>query len=345
MSGTSLDGLDICIAEFLFNNNTWSYTISNSTTIAYTQSFKKELSSAYTKTGRDLMHFDALFGKWCGQQVSQFLSKEGVSVNKIDIIGSHGHTVFHEPINGFSTQIGNGAHIAAATGIPCVNNFRSGDVARGGQGAPLVPIGDELLFNEYEYCLNLGGFANISFNEVGKRVAFDICPANMPLNFIAANENKEFDENGNIALGGNVNQLMLAELNNLPFYKTIGAKSLGREWFEENFLPIINNYKLSNNDLLRTISEHIATQIAIVINSKPKGNVLITGGGAKNRFLIDLLRSKLESKIEIPNSSIIDFKESLIFAFIAVLFITQKTSCLASVTGASKNSIGGSLYL
>lgn len=345
MSGTSLDGLDICLAEFSFNNNKWNYAIIDSTTIAYSQNFKQDLSSAYTKTGRDLMHIDAYFGKWCGQQINEFVARKGNSTHKIDIIGSHGHTVFHEPANGFSTQIGNGAHIAAVTSIPCVNNFRSADVARGGQGAPLVPIGDELLFNEYKFCLNLGGFANISFNEGGKRVAFDICPANMPLNILAANENKEFDENGNIARSGAVNQLLLAELNKLEFYSTLGAKSLGREWFEENFLPIINKFPISNNDLLRTISEHIAIQIARVINRNPKGNVLITGGGAKNNFLIDLIKNKVESKIDIPNTSIIDFKESLIFAFLAVLFLTRNTSCLASVTGAAENSIGGSLYL
>ncbi len=345
MSGTSLDGLDICLAEFILTKNNWEYTFIDATTIAYTQSFKEELSGAYTKTGRDLMLTDARFGSWCGKQVVEFLSKNGHLNRKIDIIGSHGHTVFHEPTNGFSTQIGNGAHIAASTRIPCVNNFRSADVARGGQGAPLVPIGDELLFNDYQYCLNLGGFANISYKESGKRVAFDICPANMPLNIIVAKENFEFDENGNIARSGKVNQLLLRELNSLEFYSSPGAKSLGREWFEDKFSPIIQKYSISNNDLLRTICEHIAIQIANIISQKPKGKVLVTGGGAKNSFLVELIQNRIESSIVIPSIKIVDYKEALIFGFLAALFITKNVSCLASVTGASENSIGGSLYL
>lgn len=341
MSGTSLDGLDICYASFWRDKERWSFKIIDACTISYDKKLQQELRNAENLDGRELMALDASYGKWIGKAVSKFISKID---NVVDIIGSHGHTVFHEPTRGFSTQIGNGAHIAAITEISCVSNFRSGDVARGGQGAPLVPIGDELLFGDYSFCLNIGGIANISFREGNKRIAFDICPANMILNHLAGLIEMEFDKNGDVGKTGNINPELLNQLNGLPFFQQYGPKSLGREWFTSDFLSVIDSYNIPLKDKFRTVYELIAYQIALVLDKNPSGTILITGGGAKNTYLVDLIRRNTGIEVIVPQLDIVDFKEALIFGFLAVLYLVDTPTCLTSVTGASSNSIGGSLY-
>ncbi len=344
MSGTSLDGLDICLSEFEYSSGEWKHDILQAKTIEYSKQQKKMLLSAYNSSGRELMLIDAQLGKWLGEQINEFKSKLNFII-KIDVIGSHGHTLFHEPRQGFSTQIGSGAHIAAITGIPCVSNFRMGDVARGGQGAPLVPIGDELLFNQYFFCLNLGGFANISFKSNGKRTAFDISPANMALNYLAQLLGKDMDSGGDIGKRGDANFELLDRLNKIGYYNQLGSKSLGREWFDAEFLPIINSYSITVEDKLRTVYEHIAQQIGKVVNQTPQGSVQITGGGAKNTFLVEVLKRTCLNPLHIPSSDIIDFKEAHIFGFLALLFILKQNSALASVTGAHVDSIAGCLNM
>lgn len=341
MSGTSHDGLDLCFAEYTNESGLWTYRIINAETIEYDKETRQKLVNAYNLSGRDLALLNAWYGKWIATRLNDF--KANID-EPIDVIGSHGHTIFHNPQNGYSTQIGSGAHIAAGTGIPCVCDFRSGDVARGGQGAPLVPIGDELLFSNFDVCLNIGGIANISFNSNGKRIAFDICPANMAINYLANNLSKPFDYNGELGRTGNINQNLLATLNNLDYYNTSGAKSLSREWFDEVFKTILEKFDAPLADKLRTVYEHIAIKVADSFSTISKGKVLITGGGAKNKFLISLIEKKSKLRIIIPNTELIDFKEALIFGFLAVLNLRQTPSCLAGVTGASANSIGGCLY-
>ena len=340
MSGTSLDGLDICLAQFNFDKQ-WKYTILNAQTVAYTNNFRESLKKAMSLTAEELVKLDAFLGKWIGERINDFLKINNASA---DVIGSHGHTVFHNPSNGYSTQIGHGAHIASQTGIPCICDFRMGDVARGGQGAPLVPIGDELLFSDYDFCLNIGGIANISYNEKGKRVAYDICPANMAINHVANSLGHEMDENGSIGRTGKVNQYLLGDINTLDYYRVTGAKSLGREWFDSNFLPILAKYNLKSEDTIRTLYEHISTKIAMAISHKPNSNMLISGGGAKNKFLVELLSSKCNANIVTPTSELIDYKEALIFAFLAVLYLNKIPASLSSVTGASESSIAGCMY-
>ncbi len=344
MSGTSLDGLDICLSEFEYSSGEWKHAILQAETIEYSKQQKQMLLSAYNSSGRELMLIDARLGKWLGEQVNEFRSKLNFNIT-IDIIGSHGHTLFHEPRQGFSTQIGSGAHIAALTGIPCVSNFRMGDVARGGQGAPLVPIGDELLFNQYFFCLNLGGFANISFKSNGKRTAFDICPANMALNYLAQLLGRDMDSGGDIGKRGDTNFELLDRLNKISYYNHYGSKSLGREWFDVEFIPIINSYSIKDEDILRTVYEHIVQQIGKVVNQTPQGSVLVTGGGAKNSFLIEALKTICQNPINIPSNNIIDFKEAHIFGFLALLFSIKQNSALASVTGAHADSIAGCLNM
>lgn len=341
MSGTSLDGLDISLTEYTFDGTEWSFSLVKAETISYDKKYKSLLSESMEMNARELMEFDAEYGKWIGEQILNFINNTNCN---IDIIGSHGHTVFHNPQKGISVQIGNGAQIAAATGIHCVSNFRSGDVARGGQGAPLVPIGDELLFAEYDLCLNIGGIANISLRENGKRVAFDICPANMVLNHFSQIQQLPFDENGILGKQGKIDGNLLEELNSIEFYGQNGPKSLGREWFESTFLPTIERHNISTFDKIRTSYEHIAIQVSKVFNTKNNAKLLATGGGSKNEFLIECIKQKTSNHIVIPKTEIIDYKEAIIFGFLAVLYILDIPSCLSSVTGAKIDSVGGCLY-
>ncbi len=341
MSGTSLDGLDLCQSLFELNDSSWTFTIEKAKTVSYPAEIEELLRNSHKLSGNDLAKLNAWYGKWIAERVNEFSVDSNAQIN---VIGSHGHTVFHNPSQGYSTQIGSGAHIAALTGIPCVCDFRSGDIARGGQGAPLVPVGDHLLFADFDICLNIGGIANLSYATEKGRMAFDICPANMALNYLANQLNKPFDKDGVIGKNGNVSQELLDQLNNLHFYKESGAKSLGREWFENTFAPAINLYQISTIDALRTVYEHVSQKISESFAVKPNGKVLVTGGGAKNQFLINLIEQKCSCKVVVPNQNLIDFKEALIFGFLAVLYLNKTSSALSSATGARENSIGGCLY-
>ena len=341
MSGTSLDGLDLAACQFTRDGDCWKYRLVASTTALYTDEWTHKLSHSMEMSAVELVQLDADYGKWMGNQVKAFIAQYQLDV---DFIASHGHTVFHRPGLGFSTQIGHGAHIAAASGKPVICDFRSSDVALGGQGAPLVPIGDALLFSTFQYCLNLGGVANISFDDQGKRVAFDICPANMVLNYLANKKGLRYDEGGKLASSGEIIPGVLSELNSLPWYRMFPPKSLGREWFQEEFLPIVlqGNHPIEN--LLRTCCEHISYQVAQVIQPAP-GKILVTGGGAWNHFLVDRIREKTQADVVVPDRGTVDFKEAIIFAFLGVLRWLGEPNCLESATGARKSVSGGCIYL
>jgi anhydro-N-acetylmuramic acid kinase len=342
MSGTSLDGLDIVASEFFFIDDVVSFNILKTKTIIYNQEWSDRLSRAMKLSGNELMQLNADFGKFSAKMVKDFLTEWKILP---DFISSHGHTVFHQPQNGFSTQIGCGAVIAAETGITTVCDFRSTDVALGGQGAPLVPIGDELLFSDYDACLNIGGIANISFNKNGKRIAFDVCAANMLLNFLANKSGKKMDEGGVIASGGNIQAVLLQNLNMNPYFKIKEKKSLGKEWVDEHMIRKIEMSNASVQDKLRTCSEHIAQKIAEVIIQNRLKKTLITGGGAYNSFLIERIRSLTREEIIVPENHIVEFKEALIFALLGALRLKNKVNVLNSVTGAKRDSCSGTVYL
>ena len=340
MSGTSLDGLDIAYCTFSFNK-TWNFQIIESTTISYSDQWKEMLSHAPNLSGIELLKLHKEYGQFIGQCVNDFLQNKDL---KVDLIASHGHTVFHQPENKITLQIGDGAEIASQTGITTISDFRSLDVALGGQGAPLVPIGDELLFPEFDYCLNLGGFANISFKSQNKRIAFDIGPANIILNYLTQKMGHTYDQNGNLGKMGRLNTQLLSALDTLEYYKKPFPKSLGKEWLDQEFIPILNQFHIPINDQLTTVYHHIANQITKVIKSDDS-KLLITGGGAYNTFLIDLIKEKTEATVVIPDKEIIEFKEALIFAFLGVLRFHKQVNCLSSVTGASKDCSGGVIHL
>ena len=342
MSGTSLDGVDIACCEFEQRDNQWSFEIRNAVTIAYSDLWRKRLSEANNLDAYDFSSLNCEYGSYLGDHVRDFVLR--YSLNP-DLVASHGHTIFHRPDLGVTVQIGHGAYIAKSSGLPVVCDFRSLDVARGGQGAPLVPVGDQLLFPEYRYCLNLGGFGNISFDQSGERIAFDICPVNIVLNHLARKMGKSFDENGNIARQGNINANLLTSLNELPFYQKNSPKSLGREWLESVVLPILEKSTISIQDKLRTFTEHIAIQVAESTMNKKIGQILITGGGSHNVFLVNRIKSNTNNKIVIPNKLLIDYKEAMIFAFLGILRYHGLNNIFASVTGADSDMCSGAIYL
>jgi anhydro-N-acetylmuramic acid kinase len=345
MSGTSLDGLDISLVNFEKVADNWHFKILASSTYKYNQKFKSSLQDCRNLKAIELMQLDIDFGNLIGEKILDFIQEYKIDKNTIDAIASHGHTVFHQTDKGLTVQIGNGHAISVTTNIPCINDFRQKDVCLGGQGAPLVPIGDLHLFQDYSICLNLGGIANASFKDGSTIQSFDISPMNLSLNYIAQNAGKEYDKDGYMASKGMIQKDLLFKLNELNYYKVAGPKSLGIEWLDQNIFNIIDQRKFSSEDLMRTFVEHQVEQIASSINSHVGEKVLITGGGTFNTFFIDKLIEKVNKDIVIPKDEIIEFKEALIFAFLGVLYLNSSENVLSSVTGSSRNSVSGALYL
>jgi len=341
MSGTSADGLDVCCAEFTQNNGHWKYRIECAREYDYTAELRNTLiNGVQNMSAKEFITFHSRYGHFLGQKVNEFIKE--FSITRPDIIASHGSTVFHEPDKGIMFQIGDGAAIAAETGIPTVSDFRRLDIMLGGQGAPLVPKGDRELFGEYDYCLNIGGFSNISYDDGEKRIAFDISPVNYVINHYTRKIGLEMDRDGEIAAKGTMDQDLLQQLNALEYYSAKPPKSLAREWVERNVFPLINSSQLSLQDILRTYCEHCAIQLAKV--TKPGSRILVTGGGAWNKFLISRMEDLSKCTLTIPEPEVVQYKEALIFAFLGVLYMTDTPSCLKSVTGASKDNIGGMLF-
>jgi anhydro-N-acetylmuramic acid kinase len=344
MSGTSLDGLDLACCRFKRNEDQWSYDIECAATAAYDEEWSARLANAQKLGGEELYRLSVDFGRHSANCIRSFIREHQCTPR---LIASHGHTVFHRPEQGYTLQIGEGSVIAVTTGISTVSDFRSGDVALGGQGAPLVPIGDRLLFNAYDYCLNLGGFSNISFEKDGHRIAHDICPVNIVLNHYARMAGMAYDRDGLLARSGKLIEPLLEELNQLEFYRTRGPKSLGREWTEEVFMPICQRYSHhATADLLHTLVKHMAMQTARSIESSgsPGRRLLITGGGAHNQWLIHEIANYSACEICIPDAITINYKEALIFAFMGLLRALGEINCLASVTGARYDHSSGMLY-
>lgn len=339
MSGTSLDGLDLCCVTFKYDDGKWEYQIVKAEDEPYPDDIKQKLASAQNMSAEEYALFHSDYGIYLGQRVKAFIDRNGLEP---DLIASHGHTIFHQPAIRFTAQIGSGAGIAAETGVDCVCDFRTTDVALFGQGAPLVPIGDRTLFADYDYCLNMGGFSNISFNEGDVRSAYDISPVNYVMNHYTRTIGLDYDKDGEMARSGKVCEELLDRLNNLEFYSMKGPKSLGREWVENEVIPLIDSYDLSIEDKLCTFCEHVAVQIGSHIKG---GKVLLTGGGALNKYLVERMSARApQCEYVVPDKLTINFKEALIFAFLGMLYICDMPNCLSSVTGAKFNCVGGALY-
>ena len=338
MSGTSLDGLDMAYVKFNTENLS-DFTIIKGETIPYSKYWFDQLKASFKMSADQLMYLDAAYGQFLGNQVNAFMKRH--KIEKVDLIASHGQTVFHRPELGYTTQIGSGAHINAITGIKTICDFRRQDVALGGQGAPLVPIGDRLLFSTYDDCINIGGFANISFEKDRQRLAFDICPANIVLNHYINKIGLNYDNKGQMAATGKIDLKLLRKLNELPEYEENQPKSFGWEMVVNKIIPLIDRQALKLADILKTYVEHIATQIG---RHTHNGKILITGGGAFNDYLIKRIKAHTSGKVIIPDPMLINYKEALIFALLGLLKDMGQVNILASVTGCKQDHSSGVIF-
>jgi anhydro-N-acetylmuramic acid kinase len=349
MSGSSLDGLDIAFVELLHQAGNWSFEIVTADCYEYTAEWKEKLQKAISLNALDYQLLHAEYGHYLGKEVNRFIDANNLHY-KIALIASHGHTTFHLPPK-MTAQLGDGAAIAAETGLPVVSDLRALDVAFGGQGAPIVPIGEKLLLKDYDYYLNLGGIANLSFRKEQDYIAFDVCPANRVLNLLIAKEGKEYDQGGEMASTGTVSESLLQQLNALPYYSQPYPKSLANNFGTDEVYPLVTSAGLSTADALRTYVEHIVLQIKASINSKtqtPNLKLLVTGGGAFNTFVIQRLSAELQQlniEVVVPDAKLVQYKEALVMAFIGVLRWRQEYNVLSSVTGAQRDSIGGALWI
>jgi anhydro-N-acetylmuramic acid kinase len=345
MSGTSMDGLDVAHVMFTeIDKGKWEFELKQAQTFPYDHEIKAQLETATQLNVPSFLKLDKALGAVFAEIVNSFVKKNGIDKSSIDAIASHGHTTHHQPQNGFTCQIGCGAILAHLTDMPVVNDFRTKDILAGGQGAPLVPIGDLCLFTDLAASfLNIGGISNISFKKNKKTLAFDICPGNLPLNKLVLSKGIAYDNRGKLASGGEINFFLLDLLNSLPYYEEKSPKSLGTEWMEQEFYPLIKfNKDIENN--LRTVIEHEAFQISKILNENQLESVFITGGGAKNSFLIERLKHYYKGEVIIPEETIVDFKEAIIFGFLGALHLAQETNTISSVTGAAQDVRGGVLH-
>lgn len=353
MSGSSLDGLDIAFAELEENRGIWSFEIKAAKCKSYNNEWLQRLQNIATLSAYDYLLLHTAYGKYIGGQVNEFIEEFNLH-HQVQLIASHGHTTFHAPALGMTAQLGDGATIAATTEINVVSDLRAMDVAFGGQGAPIVPIGEKLLFNDYSFYLNLGGIANLSFKTQNDYIAFDVCAANRVLNMLALTKGKEFDEGGAIAASGKVYSPLLTRLNSLSYYSLPHPKSLANQFGTDEVFPMIQGFDISNADKLRTYTEHIVTQIVYSIQKLStrhdlrNSKLLVTGGGAFNTFMVQRLTESLHSfaiEVIIPDAIIINYKEALIMGLIGVLRWREEYNAMQSVTGARRNSIGGAVWI
>ncbi len=352
MSGSSLDGLDMAFVHFEEHAGQWTFEILEACCKPYPLDWKEKLTGIIGLSAKDYLLLHITYGHWLGNAVNDFMEERNLTY-RVQLIASHGHTAFHDPARRMTAQIGDGAAIAAVTGIRTITDFRSVDMALGGQGAPIVPIGEKLLFPDYDLFLNIGGIANLSAKGTN-RIGFDVCPANRILNLLAAGTKKGYDENGSLAEAGNINEHLLDKLNGLNYYKQSYPKSLSNEFGLNEIYPLILNAHLSIHDALATYVEHIAVQISksliplkLTFSETEELSLLITGGGAHNRFLIESINNKVSPagiKCIIPSENLVDYKEALIIALMGALRWREDINVLHTVTGASKDSINGAVW-
>jgi anhydro-N-acetylmuramic acid kinase len=354
MSGSSLDGLDIAFIEFEEKGGKWQFAIQETDCVPYKVELETRIKNSIHLTAREYVSLHSEYGHFLGQAVNKFIEANNL-LYKVALIASHGHTTFHMP-GSFSAQLGDGAAIAAETGLPVVSDLRAMDVALGGQGAPIVPVGEKLLFEGHAYFLNIGGIANISYhgNEIHR--AFDICPANRILNMLSQQVEKNYDENGTMAAAGRIHGELLDQLNALSYYKGQYPKSLSNEFGTDIVYPLIKSFSISIPDALATYVEHIAIQTseAIQLINKAENilsaenSIMVTGGGAFNEYLVSRISFHLavhSINVVVPEKPIVEFKEAIIMALLGVLRWREEETVLSSITGASRNSIGGALWM
>jgi len=352
MSGSSLDGIDLALTTFEVETQpkgelrVLHWEIEKSKTIPYPAQWVSDLQKAPEMSGLELSLLHSKLGNYFGQVVLEF-SKETDS--PIDYISSHGHTVFHYPQKKMTLQIGDGAAIAALTGIDVFDNFRLQDIAAGGEGAPLAPIVDAYLFPEIKYTLNLGGIANINIKTANGYLAYDLCGANQILNALSKEAGKEYDENGQIAAKGQIIPKLLRQANQWDYLRLAPPKSLDNRQVQNHTVRLFSSYPSPLEDRMFTAVHHIGYQIAASIHPHvgfvPE-QLLITGGGALNTFLVSVIKEYLSPNIEIIKApdSLINFKECVLMGLLGLLNIYQLPTTLPSVTGAKWKTVGGCFH-
>ncbi|WP_010521724.1 anhydro-N-acetylmuramic acid kinase [Aquimarina agarivorans] len=344
MSGTSLDGIDLAEITFL-DTEQWKFKLGSCKTYPYSKKREEQLRVASSFSSKELKKLDIAYTTYLAEVILHFINEN--NLHAIDAVCTHGHTILHQPDRGITLQIGNLPELASLIKQKIVCDFRVADVQLGGQGAPLVPIGDQLLFPEYAYCVNFGGFANISFQKGNERIAFDICPVNVVLNKYALQLGQPYDAYGAFAKKGTVNDELLLQLNALDFYKIKPPKSLGIEWVNNVVIPLIDSFEISVEDKLRTFTAHVAQCIGTALGLPSNGSdkkALLTGGGVFNTFLLQELKKYTTVELVVPDKNLIAYKEALIFGLLGVLRLQNKINVLSSVTGASKNHSSGSIF-
>jgi anhydro-N-acetylmuramic acid kinase len=352
MSGSSLDGLDLVFAEFTHQGGEWSYSILAADCFPYPAEWKNRLQEATGLSALDYQLLHTAYGHYLGEEVNRFIDAHNLHF-KVSLVASHGHTTFHLPGHLMTAQLGDGASIAAVTGLPVVSDLRALDVAFGGQGAPIVPMGERLLLPHYPLFLNIGGIANVSVHQGGRHLAYDICPANRVLNLLAEEIGKPYDESGATAAGGQVNEALLQELNELDYYRQPYPKSLANTFGTDVVFPMVKKAGLSAQDSLRTVVAHVAEQVkrsltAGDLDIATDSRLLVTGGGAFNTFLVSELEAALRPAgitVEVPYADLVQYKEALIMGLLGVLRWRQEYTVMSSVTGASRDSIGGAVWI
>lgn len=352
MTGSSMDGLDIAFCEIKVENGKYSYQVLISECAPIPAKWKLRLENLVLQNAVTYIKTHTFFGHFIGESVREFIDKHGIE-NELDFIASHGQTIFHQPENHFTSQIGDGASIATRSGFPVVCDFRGSDVALGGQGTPIAPAANKYFFSEHKYFLNLGGISNIACNINGKYIAFDVSPVNLVLNKLANLVGKEYDEDGNLARSGNVNEALLKELNGSWYYDKDYPKSLSGGWVSKVMMPVVNRSQIPVEDKLRTVCELIAHQLGRAfaqvqqkegITIDPNDQLLVTGGGAFNTFLMERIADLVPLQVTVPDKETVKFKEAILMALMGVLRVRNEVNCFSSVTGASRDNIGGCIY-
>lgn len=349
MSGTSMDGIDMALTHYTFTDK-WSFQLLNTAFVPWPAAIRESFSRAFNWTAEELLSQEVKVARYLADQVKEhFLQSD----SRPQYIGCHGQTVFHQPLAGFSRQIGDGECLAAWTGLPVVSNFRQKNIALGGQGAPLVPAGEQALFFGYDGFVNLGGIANIS---VGLDAA-DVCFCNLLLDRLARHlpDHPDFDRDGNAAASGVIRNSLLQDLHQLR-KSTPTHQSLSQEVFNEKYLhsvmddsviPVVDKLATVCRFVAESIHSHFVHQTRIA----PPYRVLVTGGGARNRTIIKELKllskhSRIPIQWESPDSSaIIDMKEAIIFGWLALCTLLGHPNSYPESTGAHYPICGGSIHL
>ncbi len=355
MSGSSLDGLDIVYAEFEESGGKWTYAIPAAECVPFDEPLTEKLRSATRLSAEEYLVLHSEYGHLTGRCIARFIGRNGLE-HRVQLIASHGHTSFHLPGRGMTAQLGDGSAIAAATGLPVVSDLRALDVALGGQGAPIVPMGEKMLFGDYGFLLNVGGIANMTIAAGDRYMAYDICVANQVLNFLAGKRGKPFDENGYLASIGTLDKALFLQLSKLDFYNQHPPKSLDNQFSINEIIPLIEASGASPENALNTYVQHICERIGAEVLSalhqhgtalKSK-SILVTGGGAFNGFLTNTLARLLaEEGIElvIPDAMTVKYKEALIMGLLGILRWREEPTTLTGVTGARVNGIGGAVWM